>query len=242
MVRLPGDVPREGVMMRAMTPSEYEALVADHYVRLGYEVENRPGTNDWGIDVIATKDAERIAVQVKKYGGTTRPVNRAQMMELYGAATFFDCTRAVLATDGRVMADAEQVASKLGIEILRLSAGLNPSQTSHPGSQAGAFFDDLWARYVMPLAGTTLVRSGGTSNTIVAVDWAGVERVTSNGRRQRIKIEIFRYAVNRMQLDGRVARAEINAMYPGRASSGVILILSQIPDFEYAGGELRRRR
>lgn len=228
--------------MREMTPSEYEALVADHYAQLGYEVENRQATNDWGIDILATKDAERIAVQAKKYGGTTRPVNRAQVMELYGATAYFDCTRAALVTDGRVMADAEQVASKLGIDILHLSAVPKPSRRSRPTSQDGASFDDLWERYVMPLAGTMLVRSSGTSNTIVAVDWAGVERVTSNGRRQRIKIEIFRFAVQRVQLDGRVARAEINAMYPGRASSGVVLILSQIPDFEYADGELRRRR
>lgn len=98
-----------------MTPSEYEALVADRFRQRGYVVEDRPATNDWGVDLIAVKDTERIAIQAKMYGGTPRPVNRAQIMELCGAAAYFDCARAVLATNGRVMADAQEVAEKLGI-------------------------------------------------------------------------------------------------------------------------------
>lgn len=224
-----------------MTPSEYEALIADRFVADGYDVEDRPMTNDWGIDVIAVKGAERVAIQVKRYGGSTRPVNRAQVMELCGAAAYFDCTRAIVATDGRVMPDAMAVATKLGIDILNVPAQPIAMAVGRDAAHTPSKFDQLWERYIMPLAGTTLTWADGTSNTIVAVTWAGLERVTSNGRRQLIKIEIFRLAVQRVLAEGAISRTEINAMYPGRASSGVVLILSQIPGFEYEAGELRRR-
>jgi len=228
-----------------VTPSEYEALVARHYRKLGYTVEDRPASNDWGIDVIASKGDERIAVQAKMYGGSTRPVNRAQVMELHGAAAYFDCTRAVVATDGRLMSDALAVAAKLGIEILRLPAverrTTRASRSKALGPEPAAEFDRLWEDHIIPLAGMTLQRANGTTNTIVAVDWAGIDRLTSNGNKQHIKIEIFRLAVRRVLEEGRITRDEINALYPGRASSGIVLILSQIPDFEYAEGELRRR-
>lgn len=224
-----------------MTPSEYEALVAEHFASLGFEVEDRPASNDWGIDVIAVRGAERVAIQVKMYGGTVRPVNRAQVMELHGAAAYFDCTRAVIATDGRIMADAELVAAKLGIEILRVDPYAPRTRRRSPAG-AGAEFDRLWERYIVPLAGRTLTRADGASNEILAVDWSGVTRTTSSGRRQSIKIEIFRLAVGRVLRDGSITRTEINELYPGRASSGIVLILSQIPDFEYFAGTLRRRK
>lgn len=228
-----------------MTPGEYEALIASRYAAQGYKVENQPYTNDWGIDVIAARGNERIAIQVKRYGGSTRPVNRAQIMELFGAAAYFDCTRAVVATDGRIMPDARAVATKLGIEILEVptrgAAGAGGGRALADATDGRPTFDDLWERYVMPLAGTTLTRSTGSSNRIVSVTWAGVERVTSGGNRQLIKIEIFRLAVQRVLAEGRISRAEINAMYTGRASSGIVLNLSQIPEFEYSAGELRRR-
>lgn len=225
-----------------MTPGEYEALIASRFASQGYEVENRPYTNDWGLDLIAARGGERIGIQVKRYGGSSRPVNRAQMMELFGAAAYFDCTRAVIATDGRIMPDARVVASKLGIEILEVPAEPIAERRQPLTMGTGkSTFDDLWERHVMPLAGATLTRASGTSNQIVSVTWAGVERLTSGGNRQLIKIEIFRLAVQRILAEGRVTRAEINAMYPGRASSGVVLILSQIPGFVYAAGELRRQ-
>lgn len=42
-------------------------------------------------------------------------------MQLYGAMAYRDCTKAVLATDRECMADAVEVANKLGIEILYLN-------------------------------------------------------------------------------------------------------------------------
>lgn len=217
-----------------MTPREYEAAVAAHYASQGYETELGAGTSDWGVDVFATRGREKLASQAKMYGATTRSVNREQVMQLHGAAAWFDCTGAVIATDGRLMPDAEAVARKLGISILRLQGtGIAPP-TPRRRTRASDF-SSVWEQHVMPLAGRTLVRADGSRNEIVAVDWAGVTRVTSKGNRQLIKVEIFRLAIERVLAGESVSRDWINQMYPGRASSGIMLILAQVPLFEVGG-------
>lgn len=64
------------------------------------------------------------------------------------------------------------------------------------------------------------------------MDWSGIERITSNGKNGKIKIEIFKWAINRLLTTGKVTRDEINQNYTGRASSGIVLILTQVPFFE----------
>lgn len=233
-----------------MTPREFEEYVCSYYREHGYKAEVTSYGGDFGVDVFAEKGGKKIAIQAKMYGGTTRKVNRQTIMELYGAAAYFDCSEAVLATDGVVMADAVEVADKLGVVIKYFNAGngllslgykSDGSQTAKSllaikrnagKDKAGYNFDVLWQKYIMPLEGKTLTRPNGDSNVIVKVDWAGIERITSNGRRQRIRIEIFKYAVDKLLSEGYVSRDEINQNYTGRASSGIVLILSQVPCFE----------
>lgn len=232
-----------------MTPREFEEAVAARLREEGYATELGKGVGDYGVDVFATRDGRRYAVQAKMYGGTSRPVNRQMVMELHGAATYFDCAGAMLATDGRVLADAAEVAKKLGIRIIDMGGawteqpGPPPSESRHQSAMFsdGLDFATIWGRYVMPLAGATLTRPDGSSNTIETVDWSGVERITSNGERGRIKIEIFEWAVNRILQVGCVSRTAINDQYQGRASSGVVLILAQVPLFELSGRPMTLR-
>jgi len=218
-----------------VTPREYEAAVATHYEAQGYATSLGAGTNDWGVDVFASKGRDRLAIQAKMYGGTTRSVNREQVMQLYGAAAWFDCTGAVIATDGELLPDAVAVARKLGVSILR-NLAVRQARTSGPRVPSSApDFSSVWEQHVMPLAGRTLARDDGSCNEIVAVDWAGVTRITSGGTRQHIRVEIFRQTIERVLAGESVSRDSINQVYPGRASSGIMLILSQVPMFEVGG-------
>lgn len=213
-----------------MNPRQFEELVCEYFRRHGYKAETTPYSNDYGIDVFATKAKEKIAVQAKMYSGSTRKINRQMVMELHGAKDFFDCTKAVIATDGTFLSDAISVAEKLGIEILYLDS-LQSSPT--PTTQVnGNTFENMWEKYIIPLQGKTLTRENGETNEILKADWGGIERVTSNGKKGRIKIEIFKQTVNKLLADGYITRDEINQNYLGRASSGVVLILSQIPFFQ----------
>jgi hypothetical protein len=67
---------------------------------------------------------------------------------------------------------------------------------------------------------------------IVDVNGSGVRRVTTGGTRQRIAIDTFRWAIDRLLAGDTVTRKEIHERDPRQVSSGVILILATVPLFE----------
>lgn len=213
-----------------MNPKQFEELVCDYFRKQGYSAETTAFSNDYGVDVFATKGKEKIAIQAKMYGGSTRKINRQMVMELHGAKDYFDCTKAVIATNGELLKDAIYVAEKLKIEILYMDSF---QSLLSPTLQAiGYTFESIWEEYIIPLQGKTLKRGNGETNEILNADWSGIERVTSNGNKGKIKIEIFKQTVNKLLTEGFITRDEINQNYSGRASSGVVLVLSQVPFFQ----------
>lgn len=228
-----------------MTPEQFEHYVAKIYDDKGYKTQVSPLSNDWGIDVIAVKGKEKIGIQVKMYGGTSRSVNRRVMMELYGAAAYQDCTSMVLATDGNVLSDALQVANKLGIEVLFIAPqelmedyGLindseeNESDVSqHKLRNSYPSFAEAWDKYIKPLKGKTIT-SGTLTNKIIDVSNASIKRCSSSGNSRNIDIEGFRLAYNVLLSKGYVSRDYINQQVDKRCSSGIVLILGQIPFVE----------
>lgn len=218
-----------------MRPDQYELFVAQYYKAQGYKTTITPGTNDYGVDVFAEKGKTKLAIQAKLYGSTSRKVNRQMIMELYGACAYFDCTDAVLITNGAILETAKEVAGKLKVKILHL----DPDKNIKTPKTKAETFEDIWEKHIMPLEGKVIQRSNGDKNTILKVDWAGVERMTSSGKKQRIKIEIFRKTVNHLFKYGSITRKVINEEYIGRASSGVILILSSADIFQFMSNPSR---
>lgn len=213
-----------------MRPDEYEHIVAEYFERKGYETKVSQYSNDYGVDVFAIKGKIKIAIQAKMFGDSTRPINRQMVMELHGVRDYFGCTKAIIATNGRVIENAKEVADKLDIEIIQIPAikiDGQPKTTRREGK-----FEHIWVKYVMPLEGKTIQRDNGKSNVILKVDWAGIERITSNGKKQKIKIEIFEKTINHLLKFGEITREYINEEYSCRASSGIVLILSNIEIFE----------
>ena len=107
-------------------------------------------------------------------------------MELHGAKDYFDCTKAIIATDGTFLTDAIQVAEKLNIDIIYLDSLTIAKPTTSKSKEKS--FDDIWLKYIIPLQGKTLTKSNGETNSIIKADWSGVERITSNGKNGKIKI------------------------------------------------------
>lgn len=145
-----------------MTPKQYEDYIGALFVQKGYNVTVSPLSNDWGLDVIAIKDDEKIGIQAKMYGESNRSVNRRVIMELYGASAYQDCTRTILATDGDILPDAIKVANKLGIEILMTSSEKNYAElrqlddickSKSNNADTIMSFDEAWEKYILPLRG-----------------------------------------------------------------------------------------
>lgn len=214
-----------------MTPRQYEIYAAQTFKEKGYAVDLTPQSNDYGVDFFATKGEEKIALQVKMYGNS-REINRKAVMELYGAKAFFDCNAAKIITNGVVRKDAVKVAEKLEIEVIYLTPNEDLiTQATNTEVHENDFFE-VWKSHIIPLVGTTLYNSQGKPNKLTKIDYTGIERITGNGRSGSIPIEIFRQTYNRILENGEITRDEINQEFTGRASSGVVLILAQIPFIE----------
>lgn len=164
-----------------MTPDEYEAHVAALLRAEGWDVTVTPSGRDLGLDVIGVRDGVRLGVQAKMYLHANRPVNAQIIMHTYGAAAYADCDRCMVATDGRVLPDAQRVADKLHVAIRMIAAV--PGLGNHVGPSDPCdddwTFGRIWRDHVMPLTGRTLTRSDGRTNAILKVDEAGLTRRTS---------------------------------------------------------------
>ena len=213
-----------------MRPDEYEHIVAEHFETKGYKTFVSQYSNDYGVDVFVTKGKEKIAIQAKMFGGSTRPINRQMVMELHGAKDYFECTKAIIATNGRIIDNALEVANKLKIEILNIPA-IRTSNNTKRTTKSNSF-ENIWEKYVMPLEGKTIKSPDGKTNKSVKVDWSGIQRITSNGKPQKIKIEIFKKTINHLLENEEITRSYINEEYKNRASSSIVLILGNTEIFE----------
>jgi len=93
--------PALGRGLRKLHPGDFEAEVAGWLQREGWSVERRGGAGDGGIDLVARKRGETLAVQCKRYAERAT-VTASQVRELYGAAVAEGATGAMLVTTGRV--------------------------------------------------------------------------------------------------------------------------------------------
>lgn len=92
-------------------------------------------------------------------------------------------------------------------------------------------FDEVWEKYIMPLKGKT-VTNRKLANTILAVTREGIIRITSTGSTGKIGIEGFKFAYDELKKKGEITRDYINRQVGKRCSSGIVIILSQIPFVE----------
>lgn len=147
------------------------------------------------------------------YRASSTKVNAEQAMCLYGAAAYAGCPERMLATDGQLTKEAHVVAVGLNVAVR-----LIPAQSASPGpkdaiSSKTVSFGVIWRDHIEPLAGTELARENGKTMQILDVDGGGVRRITTGGTPQRIRIDIFRWTVDRL-LAGEPSCAE-------RSTSGI---------------------
>ena len=207
-----------------MNWKDFEDYVEKLFIDDGYVTEQTPIQDD-GADLFIYKNEKKTVVQVKYYNN--RPINSKIVRELHGTKDFFDCDHAIIVTSGNVLNDAFQAANKLGIEIRKLKIDSNMKTKDDSFDP----FVNLWKNYIMPLQGSVL-SNNRISNKIIDVSWDGITRLSSTGKESSIDIEIFKKTVNHLFHHSEITRKQINDEYLGRASSAVVLILSQVEYFE----------
>jgi HJR/Mrr/RecB family endonuclease len=110
--------------MRALSPSDFETLVADTYRAQGHSVEVVGATGDHGIDlVVNTRRGETWLVQCKKYRGK---VGEPIIRDFYGALRASEADAGAVVTTGsiteqaRLWAEGKPLHLYDGVEFLKI--------------------------------------------------------------------------------------------------------------------------
>lgn len=81
-------------------------LKANDYV----DVRTTPASGDYGVDVLATKDGVKYAVQCKLYSS---PVGNHAVHEAFAGCAYYKCDKAVVLTNNEFTKAAQQEANKI---------------------------------------------------------------------------------------------------------------------------------
>ena len=93
----------------------FEGLAVKLLEARGYEVGNLRESNDYGVDMIANKGEERIAVQCKR---SKNPIARKAISDAVAGMKYYKCTRAMVVTNSRFTEDAREFARGTECELV----------------------------------------------------------------------------------------------------------------------------
>lgn len=100
-----------------MTGEEFEQYVAELLHFQGYKTRMTPRSGDYGVDIVASKDGVKTAVQIKRYSNKLdqKPIREAvtgMAVRQYG------CTKAMVVTNSTFTKAAEFLAKESGCELI----------------------------------------------------------------------------------------------------------------------------
>jgi restriction system protein len=93
----------------------YERQVGAALARAGFSVNFTPATGDQGVDIIAEREGEKVAVQCKNYASA---VGNDAVQQVFAGGRFYGASRTVVIAPNGYTTSAKQLASSLGVACL----------------------------------------------------------------------------------------------------------------------------
>ena len=96
-----------------MDGHQFEYFCADVLQRNGFSnITVTPGSGDQGVDIIATKDEIKYAIQCKNYSS---PLSNTAVQEVYAGRAFYNCHVGVVMTNSTFTEGAVRLAKATGV-------------------------------------------------------------------------------------------------------------------------------
>jgi restriction system protein len=100
--------------LNSLAGAEFEFLVAQFFEAKGYAVEMVGRSGDFGVDLIATKGPEKLAVQVKRHNANIGP---SAIQQAYAGGSHWRCNAFAVATSSYFTDAARTMAKSLGVRL-----------------------------------------------------------------------------------------------------------------------------
>jgi HJR/Mrr/RecB family endonuclease len=101
---------------RSMSPRRFEFFIAALFEEMGYEIDVTPQTADRGVDVLAKKNGEIVAIQCKKFD-EKNPVTNKSIAQLIGSAQYYCATRSIFITTSYYTKNAQEQTKNARIKL-----------------------------------------------------------------------------------------------------------------------------
>lgn len=101
--------------MDKMTGIELEFAVKEIYEKNGYSTSLTQKSGDYGVDVIAYKGSEVLAIQTKRYA---KPVGVRAIQEVASGYVYYRATKPLVVTNSTFTENAKTLAHTLGVELI----------------------------------------------------------------------------------------------------------------------------
>jgi restriction system protein len=99
----------------AMNGDEFEDYVAARLRRAGWQIRFTPAVGDYGVDLIAEKDGQCVAIQCKRHG---KSVGVAAVQQVVSGALHHGCTRTIVVSNQEFTPAAKQLAYTHGCQLI----------------------------------------------------------------------------------------------------------------------------
>jgi restriction system protein len=90
-----------------MSGSQFEYYVASLLRHQGYAAQVTKASGDFGVDIVARRASDVLAVQAKRYASA---VGRQAVSDVVAAMAHYDCTQAMVVTNRYFTTDAKTLA------------------------------------------------------------------------------------------------------------------------------------
>jgi restriction system protein len=90
-----------------LSGTEFEQYIGEILRWQGYKVTFTPHSNDFGVDIVATRHGERLGVQTKRY---SRPLDQGPVREVTAGMIKYNCDHSMVVTNNYFTASAKVLA------------------------------------------------------------------------------------------------------------------------------------
>lgn len=99
-----------------LSGTEYEKLCGKILSEIGWSVKFTKGSNDQGVDLLATRDAIIVCIQCKRHKS---PVGNDAVQAIFAGKTFYSATHACVVTTSGYTKAAKELAARTNVTLLR---------------------------------------------------------------------------------------------------------------------------